>query len=818
MLQHGPSRAVGLLTYLAIFAVFSPDAAAQSPVITSAPSLVAAGPDYATDVLNNPWDLTDISDLSPFPDEFSGWTNSATTARTIGRAAFLSNGQFVARTTPGGANLIPLLYRGGAQFITSAHENSGVFDHKAIPTALYGKLAVAMTLSASTGGQLAAFWYSGPYGAANESGRGVAFRTPGAGTHLYLVDLVTGVWTDARGNPASPYFHGAGTLPQIAWSDAGLMRGFQIRATSDGAASVNVSVDWVRLTQRDGGVGAASLPITFSGCAGRDYNVEVAAGDSWAVIHTGTAAAVGATTASVNHGILPPGTWQFRVTCFPISRVPTGGVGVSSAPVSVAINAPPLVSVQEPDSIGPDYATEVLGNPWDMNAVSDVRQIFGVASSNIVFDGLSNTLQATATAAGDPALVFVYGSLLDTSRYRYLTFSLALDTSFGLGGPGEGSVARVYWERPSASGGNALTISQDIIVWPGRNVYTIDLSQLTLQSGLLETECLPGCAQQPWNAGPIRYFRIDPHESTLGVQFRLGPTYLTGPDEVALGSAFAMPFTFSDPDTSGSSYTAHIYIDTDRNLGSRVLLDAIQGIAPNVPQSYSFNPAARGVPPGEYYFFIEITESRGGFVETQGSYTTGPLRVGGAVTGPTAPGAPTLNPVQVASNPVTVAWSPGPGGAPTNYTLTVGTAPNTANLAAFNMGLATSASGHAPPGVRLYARVIATNAAGSAVSNEVSFVVGGGVGVPGPPSLNARAVSGRTVELAWSAPVSGGPPSGYVVIARVAGIPTIVATLPVVGTSAVIPNVPPGSYVVTVVAVNPSGVSPESNALSVVVP
>jgi hypothetical protein len=177
-----------------------------------------------------------------------------------------------------------------------------------------------------------------------------------------------------------------------------------------------------------------------------------------------------------------------------------------------------------------------------------------------------------------------------------------------------------------------------------------------------------------------------------------------------------------------------------------------------------------------------------------------------------------LNLVHVASNPVTLAWSPGVGGAPTNYVVAVGTAPNTANLATFNMGLATSATGTAPPGVRLYARVIASNAAGSAASNEVSFVVGGGgSGAPGPPTLNARLVNGRTVELAWSPPVSGGLPTVYMVVARLAGNPTIAAIQPVAGTSVVIPNVPPGNYVVTVVAANASGFSPESNALSVVV-
>ena len=121
----------------ALLQLLSGIAAAQSPVITSYPSRVGAGPDYATDVLVNPWDFADPNDLSPFPDELSGWTNSATTARTTGRSAFLSSDHFVARTTAGGGNLIPLLFRGGADFITSASEPAGVFDHKAIPTAQY---------------------------------------------------------------------------------------------------------------------------------------------------------------------------------------------------------------------------------------------------------------------------------------------------------------------------------------------------------------------------------------------------------------------------------------------------------------------------------------------------------------------------------------------------------------------------------------------------------------------------------------------------------------------------------------------------------
>src|SRR5688572_1397407 len=99
---------------LAAFVVLGPtDVFAQSPVITSAPSFVTAGPDFAHDVLGNPWDFSDTLDLSPFPDELGGWTISASTARTQGRSAFLSGGNFVGRTTTGGGNMVPLLYRGG---------------------------------------------------------------------------------------------------------------------------------------------------------------------------------------------------------------------------------------------------------------------------------------------------------------------------------------------------------------------------------------------------------------------------------------------------------------------------------------------------------------------------------------------------------------------------------------------------------------------------------------------------------------------------------------------------------------------------------
>jgi predicted phage tail protein len=55
-------------------------------------------------------------------------------------------------------------------------------------------------------------------------------------------------------------------------------------------------------------------------------------------------------------------------------------------------------------------------------------------------------------------------------------------------------------------------------------------------------------------------------------------------------------------------------------------------------------------------------------------------------------------------------------------------------------------------------------------------------------------------------------------LARVPGNPTVIASLNVAGTALTVPGVPPGTYVVTVVAVNAAGASAESNAIVVSVP
>lgn len=75
-----------------------------------------------------------------------------------------------------------------------------------------------------------------------------------------------------------------------------------------------------------------------------------------------------------------------------------------------------------------------------------------------------------------------------------------------------------------------------------------------------------------------------------------------------------------------------------------------------------------GIPPGIWY--VRIHARNAGGLSAQ---PTNEVQL--VVAGPTAPGAPTLNAPTVSGNTVGLSWTPGPGGAPTSYTLAVSATP-----------------------------------------------------------------------------------------------------------------------------------------------
>ena len=82
--------------------------------------------------------------------------------------------------------------------------------------------------------------------------------------------------------------------------------------------------------------------------------------------------------------------------------------------------------------------------------------------------------------------------------------------------------------------------------------------------------------------------------------------------------------------------------------------------------------------------------------------------------------------------------------------------------------------------------------------------------------MNAPTVSGGVVSLSWT-PGSGGAPVSYVLTAR-NGAGAVLGVIPATGTALSVPNVPSGTYLVSVAAVNAAGTSGASNQVTVTVP
>jgi hypothetical protein len=184
--------------------------------------------------------------------------------------------------------------------------------------------------------------------------------------------------------------------------------------------------------------------------------------------------------------------------------------------------------------------------------------------------------------------------------------------------------------------------------------------------------------------------------------------------------------------------------------------------------------------------------------------------------GPGPPGRPVGLTAAVSGTTVRLAWSPSIGPAPSAYLVVAGSVPGAADIGSFTLSASTVAATSVGRGI-YYVRVVATNAFGtSPPSAEVVVVVG--EGLPGTPvGLMAAAGPGGDVRVAWQAPHSGPPATGYVLlVGTVADRPTI--RIPAGQPAFAARAVPQGTYFVRVVATNSAGTGPASPEIMVVVP
>lgn len=575
-------RFVGALTLVAGFWIAStPRVTAQSGITISSPAanaLLRAGPDFASDILGDAWDMSNAADISLDPMQRRGWTSFGFNAGRVGGTL---------TTVDGAVNGSHITFLERAYWNGLKPGRTGA--KFPIDAATYTKLSFKMGMGAS--GQFPrVYWF--PRDLGHPSGTGGGWRYVDSVTAAPAGDSISTV------NLAQPPNGGD------AWT--GLIRGFSLYPNSS-SVGYPVTFDWVRLTTPDGHPSSAMMPITWSGGSGTSTIQVIDAAGTVMTIASG----VSGTSFTWNYGVLPPGSYTLRITR-----------GTSAGNTPFRVNAPPTLTITDPDETGgEDFAAAVLGNPWDMSDGADVGTVavdhlisktFSGGQFHGVSDGVPVATSQDGIPVGDPIVYpLTNNGIVNTSRYRYLTLRMAVDGDYDLL---RGSVGRLFWGSQAGSPYN-LTVSSFFLVWPGMQTYTFDLASLTTNpDGGIEAAEGAGLA---WTAANVRYLRIDPHEFAEQRGFHIDQVKLAAMDEPANG-AFSIRFAGSDADGHAASVT--FFYDTDRNPSSG-LTQIVSGV-PLGNGQYTWSTS--GVPAGVYYIYGVVSDG----INARGAYSTGPVRIG----------------------------------------------------------------------------------------------------------------------------------------------------------------------------------------------
>jgi hypothetical protein len=536
---------------------------AQGTISVVFPTRLAAGPDYATEVLGDPWDMCN-PDATLSPDEIVGFSSfsflqapcraGGTTMAVNGN----SDSSFL-MLTPGLYDLVLNPGRNGRNF--------------PIDTSKYQVLSFKLWSDTTEDPQI--YWYHNP--SFHPSGPGLGGRVAPRtfpGTQLTIADLTESL------------------IPGMSPWTSGVVRGLRMDPNAFNPVE-NVYFYWVRLTPAASSPLAAKQAITWTGSGAATITVrDNSDGSIFPVISN-----LSANSYLWNYGVLPPGSYTLTIT---------NASGSGSA--TFRINNPPSIQVTNPSvTSGDDYAATVLGNAWDMTGSSDI-QLTGLDHlTDISFT--SGQLNA-ANTSNDPIVTLLYNTNnsvpIDTTRFRYLTFRLQVDGSFDTAA---GSVARVIW---SSQVSGPAVISKSMIVFPGMNSYTLDLALLnTAPDGGLE----PSGGSETWTATPKRYLRIDPHEFPTVRPFHIDDVKLTAKP---MGTtSFTIRFAAADADADATAVS--LYYDTDTNPSNGKTL-----IASGIPSSAGqFVWNSGGVPSGEYYIYAEVSDG----IQVMGRYSTAPVQL-----------------------------------------------------------------------------------------------------------------------------------------------------------------------------------------------
>ncbi len=312
-----------------------------------------------------------------------------------------------------------------------------------------------------------------------------------------------------------------------------------------------------------------------------------------------------------NPGWGPVGTVANGAVTFPSDQYPPGtyyfyaqGTQGTVYTSGLTIDAQPRARILQPDIAGGvDYATAVLGDPWDFSQASDVATFWNAAGA--VAGGVLNGSN-TGPSLNDPGVMVPSGSI-DATRWHRLVARVSYDGTFSLSGsPGGGMNARLAWHLPNSS---ANDVSDDIVVYPEMQEVAIDLN--TFPSGAV-TDTGNGLG---WNGRTVDRVRFDPHEDPGVRGFHIDELRLAQDDE-GIGS---YDITFLD-DAFEPGTTATLYVDNDNGGLNGTQIGTVNMVAG--VNTFRWTPPRDLL--GTWWIHIRITDPGG---TTSTAYSTGPVRL-----------------------------------------------------------------------------------------------------------------------------------------------------------------------------------------------
>jgi len=506
-----PLRNIGLLlALLTCLCLFQAPAQASRPAANIAP--VSSGDDFATQVLHHPWTMDSADDIDFWHTSALGnLSNVSVSGGTLSATATTADPRVLIRVpTPGGAAVSP--YEG---------------SYRPISPAAYRYGTVRMFFDKNTFAQF--FWQ--PRGGGYSSSK---FADIKAGWNIVTIDL----------NQEGTGRTGA------SWSSVATADGFYF---DPAVATGSLKIDFIRLSQ-----GLVNVPITWdAGGLSGNVNIYVGPNDAEKALIATVPASSGQYTWPTS---LAPGSYQVFVQ--------QSGNNVGGSPFSLPVNGTPQLQITAPSYIsGPDYASSVVGDPWDMSNPEDAT------TRNVINQSFSNGILSGASVNGndDPGVNLHVTAPIDTARYKYATYRLQVDSDPN---PLNAGVARLLWwvSRPENAG-----VTNDIVAYQGMRTYSFDLTKIELE---------PEQNGPAWLQTAPTAFRLDPHEYSTSHGFHIDYVMLTGNDQAS--DAFNIRFNRSDPD--GSAPSIQFFYDSDNQGANGTAIGCSASPAPGAVQNPVYIP------------------------------------------------------------------------------------------------------------------------------------------------------------------------------------------------------------------------------------